>query len=73
MSLASDDAEDDGSHGNRSVPAMLRTIRECIHVHMDVVTQSRASLSTEILSTHELHDLHGTEPLDLRQMLGSGM
>ena len=51
MSLASDDAEDDGSHGNRSVPAMLRTIRECIHVHMDVVTQSRASLSTEILST----------------------
>jgi hypothetical protein len=34
--LASDDAEgDDGTHGNRSVPAMLRRIRELLSSHED--------------------------------------
>ncbi len=51
MSLAPCGAEDDGTHGNQSVPAMLRSIRELLHVHTEAVTQLRASLSTEELSS----------------------
>ena len=50
-SLAPMSAEDDGTHGNQSVPAMLRSIRELLNLHIELVTQSRASLSEESLST----------------------
>jgi len=51
VSLAPMSAEDDGTHGNQSVPAMLRSIRELLNLHIELVTQSRASVSEESLST----------------------
>jgi hypothetical protein len=50
--LASDDAEgDDGTHGNRSVPAMLRSIRELLSSHERAVTESHTPSVEEALST----------------------
>ena len=50
--LASDDAEgDDGTHGNRSVPAMLRSIRELLSSHERAVTESQTPSVEEALST----------------------
>ena len=50
--LASDDAEgDDGTHGNRSVPAMLRSIRELLTSHERAVIESQTPSVEEALST----------------------
>ena len=50
--LASDDAEGDyGTHGNRSVPAMLRSIRELLSSHERAVTESQTPSVEEALST----------------------